>query len=172
MVNTRPPVITPAEIDAWKRRINPETRRHYTQAEIAEMYGVTPSYISMVKHKTDGFVQTGREAAMEHFPWKGVGMPWNKRYIDKMLRYHAEYWATGGEGMSPYWLRKLNNWYHRLRDNNLVVEFTGESTGYEYQPREKRDGELIIRVNDLAEMTDQAYVIWRFPPALPEELEE
>lgn len=174
MVNTRPPVITIAMIDDLKRQ-------GLNQTQIAKTLGVTPQAISYIKRgnsrtpRNEPFSQTPREVAMESFPWKNVGHLHSQATPDRRLRDHAEFMATGGKGMSADRLRRLRNFYRRLRREDLVVEYDPEIPpgdenkfgGYAYRPREPRDGELIIRVNDLAEMSDTAYVIWRFPPEPP-----
>lgn len=175
MVNTRPPVITPAMIEDLKKQTNPRTGRPFNQADIAEIFGVTRQYISKVKFQTTDFSQTPREVAMESFPWKSVPAEFQRSALNKRLRDHAEYVATGGDGMTRYKLDRLRSFYKKLQDEGLVVEFDPEIPphdgnkhgGYAYRQRLETDGELIIRVNQLAEMTPTAYVVWRYPEELP-----
>lgn len=173
-MNTRPPVITVRMIDDLKRQ-------GLNQTQIADALGVTRQQISYIKRgsartpRNEPFLQTPREVAMQSFPWKNVTHKHDQSAPGKRLRDHAEYMATGGRGMTAERLRRLANFYRRLREEDLVVEYhpeipPGEGNrfgGYAYRSREPRDGELIIRVNDMAEMSDTAYVIWRFPPELP-----
>lgn len=181
MVNTRPPIITPADIEALKNQTNPHTGKPFTQADIARILGITDQYVSLVKYQTDRFSRTPREVARDSFPWKRVGKPYNQSALSKRLGDHAEYRVTLGEGMPVDRLRRLRNFYTRLRPGadpavHLVVEFDPEIPphegnkfgGYAYRPREESDGELIIRVNRLAEMTPTAYAVWEFPEELPQ----
>lgn len=115
---------------------------------------------------------TPREAAAESFPWKHVAEPFNDSPIAGLLRDHGEYMATGGEGMPRKQLARLRGFYLTLRDKRMVVEFRPALGGYTYRARRDADGDLIIRVNELAEMTPTAEVIWRFPPSLPFDDEE
>ncbi len=187
--NDRDPIISREDIDILRRM-------GYNQTEIANMVGTTRQNISYIKRHlgrqdhTD-FWKSPREAVRDHFPWKTVGHPFTDSPLDGLLRDHAEYQATGGEGMSEDKLRRLLSFYRKLRDEDLVVEFhpsippteheryDGESRrdvplsdynkhgGYAYRPRTPVDGELIIRVNELARLTSTGKVIWRFPRRLP-----
>jgi transcriptional regulator with XRE-family HTH domain len=156
-------------------------RQGLNQKQIADALGVTRQQISYIKRgsartpRNEPFLQTPREVAMESFPWKLVPREHSQSDLDKRLRDHAEYMATGGKGMSERKLYRLHLFYRRLRRDNVVVEYhpdippsaENKFGGYAYRPREPRDGELIIRVNDRAEMSDTAWVIWRFPPNPP-----
>jgi transcriptional regulator with XRE-family HTH domain len=175
VVNIGPTAITVRELDGLKRQ-------GMNQAEIAEALGVTRQAVSYIKRgsaktpRNEHFLQTPREVAMESYPWKRVPREHSQSELDKRLRDHAEYMATGGKGMSERKLYRLVLFYRRLQTKHLVVEYhpdippsaENKYGGYAYRPREPRDGELIIRVNDRAEMSDTAWVIWRFPPKLPE----
>lgn len=173
-MNTRPPVITVAMLDELKRQ-------GLNQTQIAKALGVSKQQISYIKRgsartpRNEPYLQTPREIAMESYPWKLVSREHSQSDLDKRLRDHAEYMATGGRGMSEWKLSRLGAFYRRLRRDNVVVEYhpdippndKNKYGGYAYRPRVAGDGELIIRVNDLAEMSDTAYVIWRFPPEPP-----
>ncbi|KZM68859.1 hypothetical protein [Nocardia terpenica] len=150
------------------------TGKGLNQTEIADMYGVTRQYVSWVK-KTYGGKQTPREIALKNFPWilttqQGQMAP------ARNLRNHAEFMATGGRGMTADKLTKLRNFYKKLREQNVVVEFDpslppepGVSSvgGFAYRPREASDGDLLIRVNEHTQMNEEGKIIWRFPPREP-----
>lgn len=174
-MNTRPPIITPEEIERLKNTTNPETGRKYTQNDIAEMLGTSRQNISKIVNSVSHPSRTPREVALDSIPWKNVHDEHLQSRIGRSLRDHAEYVATGGRGMPEDRLKRLLSFYRRLQDRSLVVEYDptippndeNKHGGYAYRSREPRDGELIIRVNEHAEMSDTAYVTWRFPPELP-----
>src|SRR5206468_8206127 len=90
---------------------------------------------------------------------------------------HAEFIATGGHGMSDTKLYRLRNWYKMLSDLGVVVLYDPSIEpypnmshgGWKYVPRdprpvsEGRDEDLLLRVNEFAHMSDEAYDIWRLP---------
>jgi len=163
----RQPVISLAELEALKRK-------GFNQSQIAEMKGVTRQYISWVKRYYGGNL-TPREQALEAWPWE-VPAAMNMAAPCRRLRDHAEYWATGGKGMAEHKLRDLRGFYKRLHENDEVVEFDPEIPpqpgvsapgGFAYRKREPEDGDLIIRVNEHTNLTEQGRRIWRFPPREP-----
>lgn len=175
MANTRNAILTPQDIEDWKRRINPETGRPYTQSDIAKMHGVSRSYISWIKHnKADSYTQTPREEAMEHYPWD-IGVKFHDAAPNKRMRDHAEFISTGGEDMSEDKLQRLEWFYRFLADENVVLEFDPnlpptkrvKTGGFAFRPRLDSDGDLIIRVNEHTKLTEQGCILWRFPPESP-----
>lgn len=172
-LNDREPVISREEIELLRMM-------GLNQTQIAEMVGTTRQNISYIKRHlgrqdhTD-FWRSPREAVMDHFPWKPVGHPFTDSTLDTLLRDHAEFQATSGEEMPERKLRRLLSFYQKLQDEELVVEFHpsippseyNEFGGYAYRSKTPADGELIIRVNELAHMTPTGKVIWRFPRRLP-----
>lgn len=163
MPNTREPILTPALIEE-------EKRAGLTQRQIARKYGVSDQYVSKVKHKTDRYSRTARERVMEHFPWT-VPSTMQRSAPHHRIRDHAEYRATSGEGMSRNKLYQLHLWYRRLRDEDIVLEFSpdippSEFTkygGFAYRPRTESDGNLIIRVNEHTMLTEEGAELWRMP---------
>lgn len=146
----------------------------YTQSEIAKKYGVTRQYVSWIKHTYGGRL-TPREIVWQHFPWQ-VPVAMGQASPFRRMRDHGEYVATGGVGMSEDKLKRLRSFYKKLRDGNLVVEFDptlppepGVSAhgGFAYRRRRKSDGDLLIRVNEYTDLTEQGRIIWRFPPTEP-----
>lgn len=167
MANTREPILTPALVEE-------EKRAGLTQRQIARKYGVTDQYVSKVKRKTEHYSKTPREQVMEHFPWT-VPTRMQRSAPHHRIRDHAEYMATSGRGMSRNKLYQLYLWYRRLREENLVLEFSpdippSEATkygGFAYRPREESDGDLIIRVNEHTTLTEEGKETWVFPEEMP-----
>lgn len=167
-------------IDAVSERMTPEGIRALrskgmNQSEIATHYGVTRQAVSnMVRRYGIEFV-SARRAVQASFPWKVLDQHKDSSPC-KRLRDHAEYYATGGKGMSSLKLRRLLGFYITLRDNNLVVEYNPSfppspgiiNGGWRFVPREERDNKLIVRLNDVAlPLTERDIEVWRFPEELP-----
>lgn len=167
-MNSEPGKLTLAIIEALKNK-------GLNQSEIAEVYGVTRQHVSWIKHTYGGRL-TPREAAMKEWPFK-VPVHMGNTSPYKRLRDHLEYVATGGLGMTEDSLKRLQGFYNKLRDNNLVVEFdpslppipgvSGSAGGWAYRKRRKSDGELLIRKNKHTNITEKGMMIWRFPPTDP-----
>lgn len=138
------------------------------------MYGISKQAAYKTGHASSGFEPTPREEVKKHFPWR-VPAEMRDSSPDKRIRDHAEFMATGGDGMSDFKLGRLVNFYLKLRNENLVLEFDpsippNEHTGaggYAYRPRQDSDGDLIIRVNEFTNLTPRGRRLWRFPPELP-----
>lgn len=146
----------------------------YNQSEIADMFGVTRQYVSWIK-STYGGRRTPREVILEHFPFQ-VPQAQGDSTPFKRLRDHAEYVATGGVGMSFDKLTRLRGFYRKLRDKHLVLEFdptlppepgVSSAGGWAFRKRRKSDGDLLIRVNEYTDLTDEGRRIWRLPPIDP-----
>lgn len=176
MANTRDPILTPEDIEAFKRKVNPKTGKKYTQNDIAAHFGVTRQYVSWVKrHKSRSFSETPREVALKHYPWK-TGERFHNAAPNRRMRDHAEFMATGGKGMARFKLERLLWFYRFLRNENVVVEFdpnippiegVSSDGGFAYRPRKDSDGDLIIRVNEHTTLTPEGKMLWRFPPKMP-----
>jgi len=146
----------------------------FNQSEIARQYGVTRQYVSWIKHTYGGRL-TPREIVLQHFPFV-VPKELGECSPFKRLRDHGEYVATGGVGMSEDKLNRLRSFYRKLRDENLVVEYdptlppiegVSNKGGWAYRPRRKSDGDLLIRVNEYTDLTEEGQRIWRFPSVEP-----
>lgn len=144
-------------------------------AQIAKRFGVSRQYVSWIRNNYSGVSETPREQSKKMFPWN-VPSEFHRAAPHIRLRDHLEYMVTGGDGMSARKLTLLRGFYRKLQEEGLVVEFDptippspGVYTGgWAYRDRDGRDGELIIRVNDLArELSDEEKIVWRFPPDLP-----
>ncbi len=149
-------------------------RRGLNQTEIADMHGVSRQAVSW--HKTTyGGQKSTRQIVNEAWPWETTHLH-GKAAPYKRLRDHAEYMATDGRGMSEDKLKRLRTFYRKLRNENLVVEFDPDLPpepgvsphgGFAYRQRMVQDGDLLIRVNDHTQITDDGREIWCFPPADP-----
>lgn len=151
-------------------------RKGLNQSQIADVFDVTKQAVSYHKTKYNGY-RTPREIALAEFPWNvPEAMAQNSPY--KRLRDHGEYMATGGKGMSQDKLKRLESWYRKLRDEDVVLEFnpvyppvTGVANkgGFLYRRRRESDGNLLIRVNEHTELSESGRLIWAWPPTLPSE---
>jgi len=168
--------LTPEIVNSWKRRIDPDTGRNYTQAKIARMYGVTPAYITWLKKEYGGIIKSPSEMFDEMWPWE-VPSRFHHCSPNHRLRDHLRFMETGGRGMSAERLALLKSFYDRLRRENVVVEFDPNippsegilTGGWAFVPREESDGDLIIRVNEYTKpLTDEMTLIWTFPPEDPQ----
>ncbi|AQT28473.1 immunity repressor [Mycobacterium phage Idleandcovert] len=145
----------------------------YTQSEIARMYGVTRQYVSWIKHYYGGKL-TPRELVLQHFPFQVPVHQQQGVSPYRRLREHGEYMATGGVGMDDLKLKRLRGFYKKLRDHVLEydpnippIEGVSRQGGWAYRPRTPEDGDLLIRVNEYTDLTDEGRMIWRFPPREP-----
>lgn len=146
----------------------------FNQSEIAEMFGVTRQFVSWIKHTYGGRL-TPKEIVLQAWPW-AVPARQSQASPYRRMRDHGEYIATGGKGMREDQLRRLRNFYRKLRDENLVVEFdptippipgVSNRGGWAFRDRLPSDGDLIIRVNEYANITEEGRRIWTFPRREP-----
>lgn len=149
-------------------------RKGYSQSDIAEMFGVTRQAVSWHK-KTYGGTLTPREIVNLNFPWK-VSAELAQASVCRQMRDYGEFIATGGKGMTEPKLNRVRTLYRKLRKGNLVVEFDPaipplpgvcKTGGFAYRERVESDGDLLIRVNEHTNLTDEGRLIWRFPPEGP-----
>lgn len=163
--------LTPALINELKAR-------NVSQAEIARMYGVSPSYVTWIKRNYGGVIKSPYETIRELWPWK-VDTRFQDASVHKRLRDHLEFMALGNSrfDVSSYRRGLLRGFYRKLKNENLVVEFDPEippsdgifTGGWAFRTKTTLDGDLIIRVNEHTRPLDtRAKMIWRFPPELPE----
>lgn len=141
-----------------------------SQSEIAELFGVTRQYVSWIKH-TYGGKLTPREVVLQSFPFQ-VSAIQAQTSPYRRLRDHGEYVATGGRGMSEDKLKRLESFWKKLRDGNLVLEYdpdippikgVSNKGGWAFRERLPEDGDLLIRANEYANLTDKGRMIWRLP---------
>ncbi|PFW99016.1 hypothetical protein CJ469_05616 [Nocardia farcinica] len=83
---------------------------------------------------------------------------------------------TKGKGMSEARIKRLRTFYRKLIENNWVVEYdpnlppvegVSSKGGWAYRPREEKDGNLIIRVNEYTTLTDYARTVYVLPDVVP-----
>ncbi len=159
------------------------TNQGYSQVQIAHICDVSKARVNQVKllalEQVPGFKDTPRNELKSNFPWK-IPEEMQRAYPHRLLRDHGEFMVTGGKGMTDNALMRLRGWYRKLKNENVVLEFNPEfppvsgirSGGWRYVERdEKIDGDpvsgSVIRVNDLASLTEDSRSIWTFPPELP-----
>lgn len=160
------PPLTAAVVEDLKRQ-------GLNQSEIARLYNVTRAHISWIKTQYGGS-RTAREEVLRHFPFEVSAAQQTSPY--KRLRDHAEFFATRGKGMSEDKLKRLRSFYQKLRTENTVVEYdpsippclgVSNTGGWAFRERLPEDGDLLIRVNEFTDLTEQGKMIWRFPPVEP-----
>lgn len=146
-------------------------KKGYNQSEIAEMHGVTRQAVSWQKH-TYGGALTPRQIVHKAWPWK-TSLPHSKSKAYQRLRDHGEFMATGGKGMNDDKISRLISWWAKLRDENIVLEFdpsfpplagVAPQGGFRYVPRLESDSDLLIRVNEHTNLTEEGELIWCWPP--------
>lgn len=175
------PPLDPATAIYMLGQINTETGKKFTEAEIGALWGLSKARVSQIKNLAPGDTsQTLRQQATRHFPWKLTNSASNSN-LARCLRDHLEYVFLQGKSvsppsdMSPRKLRDLASFYRKLETENVVVEYdptlpavaADRVAGWILRPRQKSDGDLIIRVNKYATMTEEAYILFRRPESPP-----
>ncbi|GAT16647.1 helix-turn-helix domain-containing protein [Mycolicibacterium thermoresistibile] len=158
--------LTPAIVEDLKGK-------GYSQSEIARRYGVTRQYISWIKYNYDGRLTPTEQLLQQHFPFQ-VPTEMGQTSPYRRLRDHGRYVATWGVGMDNGTLGRLRGFYRKLQDQVLefdpnIPPIPGVSSkgGWRYVPRTADDGDLMIRVNDYTELTDEGRRVWRLPAVMP-----
>jgi hypothetical protein len=164
-----------------KKDMSPEViaqllRQGWTESEIAREFGVTRQAVNFQVLKYDLPRDQRRVFLEKHFPWK-VPVAMGQSAPCRNLRNHGEYVASdNGKGMSDDKLKRLRSFYKQLRDGNLVLEFdpnlppepgVSNTGGFAFRKRRKSDGDLLIRVNEYTNLTEEGRLIWRFPEVEP-----
>ncbi|QDP44655.1 immunity repressor [Mycobacterium phage NothingSpecial] len=147
-------------------------RKGYNQSQIAEMHGVTRQAVSWQK-KTYGGRLTTRQIVQEAWPWQTTKLHGKSKAYQR-LRDHGEYMRVGSfRTMSEDKKKRLLSWWKMLRDNDLVLEFDPDLPpepgvapygGFRYVPRTDADDDLLIRVNEHTNLTEEGEMIWCWPP--------
>lgn len=153
-------------------------RQGIRQAEVARMLGTTKQNVAHhLRYRSEGDVRIPIRVASETLPWKKVDREHQQSTPYHRVLNHAEYIATHGHGMSQRKLELLRGFYKSLLESDTVLAYAPtvgprpgmKHGGWAYLPRDHRpveeggDGELLLRVNEHATMTDEAYVVWRLP---------
>ena len=146
-------------------------RKGYNQTQIAEMHGVTRQAVSWQKVTYGGAVST-RQIVNEAWPWHTTHAHSRSKCFQRM-RDHGEFMATGGRGMTDDKLNRLYAWWRQLRDLDVVLEFDPDlppekgispNGGFAYRKRKKSDEDLLIRVNEYTDLSEEGRMIWCWPP--------
>ena len=157
-------------VDLTKAVIESLKAQGFNQSEIAELYNVSRQAASW-HMRTYGGEKSPRQIVNEAWPWKTTAGH-GKATAYRRLRDHGEFMQTGGGGMSEDKLDRLKKWWKKLRKENLVVEFDpsippipgiASRGGFAYRARTV-DDDMLIRVTEFTELTEEGEMIWRWPP--------
>ena len=138
------------------------------------MHGVSRQAVSWHKVEYGGHL-TPRQIVNQAWPWH-TNNDHGRANCYQRLRDLGEYVATGGKDMSEGKLRRLRSWLTFMSDNDYVLEFDpalppapglGPAGGFAYRKRRKTDGDLLIRVNEHTDLSENGKMIWRMPPVMP-----
>lgn len=147
----------------------------FSYSEIGKMYGITRQGVSWKINHSGGKPpekeETRSDRARKALPWKIVG-PQLKADPIRQLRLHLEYADTQGQGMPEGELRRLRSLYDRLTNFSVVVRYDPSIPpmpgrkygGFEYAPREDRDGDLILRIDEHTQIPEEDRAKWSLPP--------
>lgn len=136
------------------------------------MYGVSRQAVSWHKKTYGGFLTT-RQIVNKAWPWKTTNVHGKCKPYQR-LRDHGEFMARGADGVHGEKMARLIAWWARLRDENVVLEFdpsfppepgVSPAGGFRYEPRLDSDGDLLIRVNEYTDLSEEGRMIWRWPPS-------
>jgi hypothetical protein len=146
-------------------------RKGYNQSEIAKMHGVSRQAVSWQKH-TYGGRFTSRQVVNKAWPWQTTTLH-GKATAYQRLRDHGEFSVIGDfRGMSDEKIRRLKSWWRFLQDNDVVLEFdpaipptpgVAPHGGFRYLSRSASDDDLLIRVNEHTNLTEEGRLIWCWP---------
>ncbi|QTF81497.1 hypothetical protein SEA_TARSUSIV_73 [Mycobacterium phage TarsusIV] len=157
----------------------------YNYREIGDMHGVTRQAVEW-QVKTYGGRLNTRQQVKALWPFE-TSKEHSKSKAYQQLRDHGEYMRQlSFKDFSEEKKKRLISWWRRLRDNDLVLEFDPNiepypgmaGGGFRYVPREKRDGDCLIRINEYTKVDEdglldkRAELLWRFPPNIDEILSE
>ncbi|ETA08165.1 MULTISPECIES: hypothetical protein [Gordonia] len=163
---------TTSDRELSKEVIEDLKSKGYNQTQIAEMYGVTRQAVSW-HLKTYGGKKSTRQLINDCWPWE-TSKGHDKAIPYRRLRDHGEYMATFGAGMNADKLDRLRVWWRKLEREAVVVEFDPNIPptkgicahgGFAYRQRDDSDGNLLIRVNEYTNLTDEGRKVWCRPPA-------
>jgi hypothetical protein len=146
-------------------------RNGHNQSEIAEMHGVSRQAVSWQKHTYGGHL-TPRQVVNKSWPWQTTVMH-GKAKAYQRLRDHGEFMVNRGfHGMSDDKIKRLKSWWRFLRENDVVLEFdpaipptpgVAPHGGFRYVSRPASDENLLIRINEHTNLTEEGKLIWCWP---------
>jgi hypothetical protein len=144
-------------------------------ADVARALGVSRQVVSYHLKREAGTTQDWESpaaVAASKLPWDDVPADVVRNAAPyRLAREHMLYMDTAGEGMSDDQLTRLRLWYERLTEWSEVLEYDPRIEPYHgmkygcfrYVAREKRDHDLILRVNEYTKLGKADKVIWRLP---------
>jgi len=144
--------------------------RGFSQTEAAGLLGTTKQNVQYHLKKGGARFEDVTAQARNLLPWDvDLDREFNRATPYLRALWHAEYRLTRGNGMSESKLRYLRQWYDRMTE--FVLEYDpsipphrGVATGgWVYRPREKRDGDLLVRVNEYTKFGRGEKKYWRLP---------
>ncbi|QGJ90972.1 immunity repressor [Mycobacterium phage BiancaTri92] len=155
-------------------------RKGYNYQQIGDMHGVTRQAVDWQVRTYGGRLDT-RQQVKALWPFE-THKPHDKSKAFQRLRDHGEYMRQlSFKGFSEEKKKRLISWWRMLRNDNVVLEFDPSiepypgmvGGGFRYVPREERDDDQLIRVNEHVrpEVLDEdgsldskAELIWTWPP--------
>lgn len=139
----------------------------HTEPEIAGILGRTQQLINYVRRTNrDRAVRTPLEKVREYWPWGRMPTRYHKAGPFRHLKMHSTAFACGPDKVSFDARQRLDTFYRTLAHHNVVVRFHPEiEGGFEYVPRRRRDGDLMIRVDDQVSAKVDTYfkALWTLP---------
>ncbi|ASZ75415.1 immunity repressor [Mycobacterium phage JoshKayV] len=154
----------------------------YNYRQIGDMHGVTRQAVEW-QVKTYGGRLNTRQQAKALWPFETHRVHSRSKAFQS-LRDHGEYMRQQSfRGFSDEKKKRLISWWRRLWEQNVVLEFDPTiepypgmvGGGFRYVPREERDDELLIRVNEHVrpEVLDEdgtlnakAELLWTWPQGI------
>ncbi|QNJ57023.1 immunity repressor [Mycobacterium phage BengiVuitton] len=156
----------------------------YNYRQIGDMHGVTRQAVEW-QVKTYGGRLNVRQQVKALWPFQTL-KEHSRSKAYQSLRDHGEYMRQlSFRGFSEEKKKRLISWWRRLLEENVVLEFDPTiepypgmaGGGFRYVPREDRDDDQIIRVNEYVrpEILDEdgtlsarAESVWTLPPNVEE----
>ncbi|AOT24994.1 immunity repressor [Mycobacterium phage Kalpine] len=156
------------------------TRKGYNYQQIGDMHGVTRQAVEWHVKTYGGRLNT-RQQAKALWPFETISKH-SRSKVFQSLRDHGEYMRQlSFRGFSEEKKKRLISFWRRMWDQNVVLEFDPSippgpgmaGGGFRFVPREERDDDLLIRVNQHVrpEVLDedgtlnaQAELLWTWPP--------
>ncbi|AGS82756.1 repressor protein [Mycobacterium phage AnnaL29] len=156
----------------------------YNYRQIGDMHGVTRQAVEW-QVKTYGGRLNTRQQAKALWPFETTKLHSRSKAFQS-LRDHGEYMRQlSFRGFSEEKKKRLISFWRRMWDQNVVLEFDPTiepypgmvGGGFRFVPRELRDDDLLIRVNehvrpevldDDGTLNAQAELLWTWPPGIEE----
>ena len=91
------------------------------QTQIGKLFGVTRQAISWWIHTYNGALTKRAEILRAHWPFN-TSTEHHSTSAARRLRDHAEFYATGGRGMSEVKIDRLPGFYRQLEDHVVVFD--------------------------------------------------